>query len=131
MSLLLFGVYSASVKVPSITASKVVSSAPAVATVTYLTDGSGTYTDGTFDWYSTEIPNIGNQYEILAEINTPATVSFTGTIGSWLALSSARSWSLSVAAASAAGVLKISIRKLGEAQVVASGLVTFEAEVAS
>jgi hypothetical protein len=119
--------------VPSLTisASSAAGSPTVTAQVTFATDG--TYTDGdSGNWYLPTTPNIGNSYEIKLDITSSnlsggATI---GTYGSWLALSSDRTFgvlrsSSSPGTNSVSGNLSI---RIGGVTVV-TGTFSFDAEI--
>ena len=83
----------------------------------------GTYADGG-DWL---LPKSGMAlYEVKATLNSGALT--TGTTGSWLALSSTRTWTVSTALGAAQAVLTIEIRRIGSSLVLATITVTLDAE---
>jgi hypothetical protein len=114
-----------------VAASSAAASPTVTAQVTFATDG--TYTDGdSGNWYLPTTPNIGNSYEIKLDITSSflsggATV---GTYGSWLALSSDRTFgvlrsSSSPGTNSVSGNLSI---RIGGVTVV-TGTFSFDAEI--
>jgi hypothetical protein len=128
MSLLLASSSAPAVKVLPIEMEKI-SVSPATATITFARNGSVTYTGGTYNWFTTTLLNVGDSYEINAEISTVPETSFIGTIGSWEPLTSSVSWTLTKAAGADTGSLLISIRKAGEATIMSTGLTVFIVEV--
>lgn len=129
MSLLLAGISAPAVKVQTMTVSDIALAMTAKANITFTSNGVANYTDGSYNWYTAPLLNIGASYEIYAEVSSAPSGSFVGTLGSWLSLSTSRSWYLSTAAGDDTGSLQISIRKTGVAQVLATGIVTFSVEV--
>lgn len=119
--------------VPSlaISASSAAGSPTVTAQVTFATDG--TYTDGdSGNWYLPTTPNIGNSYEIKLDITSSALGGggTIGTYGSWLALSSDRTFgvlrsSSSPGSTSVSGNLSI---RTGGVTVV-TGTFSFDAEI--
>jgi hypothetical protein len=119
--------------VPSLTisASSAAGSPTVTAQVTFATDG--TYTDGdSGNWYLPTTPNIGNLYDIKLDITSSALGggATIGTYGSWLALSSDRTFgvlrsSSSPGANSVSGNLSI---RTGGVTVV-TGTFSFDAEI--
>jgi hypothetical protein len=115
----------------SVSASSSAPSPTVTAQVTFATDG--TYVDGdSGNWYLPTTPNIGNSYEIKLDITSSvlgggATI---GTYGTWLALSSDRTFgvlrsSSSLGTNSVSG--NISIRTGGTT--VVTGTFSFDAEI--
>ena len=80
-------------------------------------------------WYLPVVSNIGNDFEILAEeVGGPA--GFTGTFGTWLAISESRTWSLTQSGAGIkAGQINFSLRRSGETAVIITKLCDWFAEV--
>ena len=128
MSLLLASASAPAVKVLPVGMVEV-SASPATATITFARDGSVTYTGGAYNWFTTTLLNVGDSYEISAEISTVPETSFVGTIGSWEPLTSSVSWTLTKAAGVDTGSLLISIRKAGETTIMSTGLTVFIVEV--
>lgn len=106
-----------------------ISTTPATATITFGRSGVVTYNFGTYNWYTTYVLNVGDQYEILAEVSTVPSSSFIGTTNVWIPMTSDRSWTLTKASGTDVGSLLVSIRKVGEPQVMSAGLVVFIVEV--
>ena len=106
----------------------------ASATLNFNTNGTITLTaTGTptgslpSDWYLPTTTSIGNSYWVRAQLNSGPAV--TGTVGSWLALTSARSWTQSASGGNTnTSVLFMEISSSATGTpVVASGLITVEA----
>ena len=95
-----------------------------VARITVTTGGGGTVDVG--DWI-TPISAAGANYEVRATVNSGSLTS--GTTGSWLALSSTRTWTLTqTTVASSACELLIEIRNTSTTIVMDSSTVTLQAE---
>jgi hypothetical protein len=78
-------------------------------------------------WYTPTTTSIGNSYWVRATLNSGTAV--TGTVGSWLALTAARSWTQSASGGNTVtSVLSIDISSSATGTpVVATGLITLEA----
>lgn len=130
MSLLLAAKGRAAVSVPNAAATAAGASSPQTAFVSFNSNGNITRSeDAPLRWYDVITTGIGNDFEIYAELITGS--GFTGAVfGAWLSLGANRIWELNrVASGSATGEIKFSIRRLGETNVIASGNITFLAEV--
>jgi hypothetical protein len=129
MSLLLSGVAAQAVTVKNLTLDAADSSAPVTADITFGTNGVVSHTGGSYNWFVAPLLNVGNDYEIYAEVTATPLGSFFGTLGAWLPLTSAQAWSLTIMSGNTSGTLQISIRKAGSALVLATGSTVFNAEV--
>ena len=90
---------------------------------------NGTTTNGTNQWWTKgSVSGLGASYECRATLNSGSALS-SGTVGSWLALSSTRSWTQS--RSSSTGVttsnLTIEIRDVATSTVLASVTVVLQA----
>lgn len=130
MSLLLVSTARKAVNVQPVTALATGSSSPQTANIVFKTDGSVLYSGGAYNWFSVVTLNVGNDYEIFAEVSgTPPTNPFTGTLNTWLALTDQKVWALSANSGSDIGWLLIKIRKAGESVVMSEAITTFAVEV--
>ena len=120
--------------VPSLTISASSSAASPTVTAQVAFNSDGTYSDGdSGNWYLPTTPNIGNSYDIKLDITSSvlgggATI---GTYGTWLALSSARTFGVLRSSStpgnnSVSGNLSI---RTGGVTVV-TGTFSFDAEIA-
>lgn len=108
----------------------------ASAGISFASDGTISYnagnsTPGVFAWATPTSGGIGNSYWILATLNSGLTPNGGGSaaVGSWLPLSSNRSWSQVVTGTGARTCeLAISISADGGATTLASGSITINAE---
>jgi hypothetical protein len=129
VSLLLTNVGRSAINIPAVTASESGSVTPVEAFINFATNGVATYSGGQFVWFSAIALNVGDDYEIKAEINEAPEGAFDGAVDTWLAMTSAREWSLSSNSGINVGSLLISIRKAGETTVMRSGIISFNVAV--
>lgn len=129
MSLLLAAKGRAAVSVPNAAANATGASSPQTAFVSFNSNGNITRSQGApLRWYDVITAGIGNDFEIYAELITGT--GFTGEVfDTWISLGTNRLWQLEVVSGSATGEIKFSIRRLGETDAIASGNITFLAEV--
>lgn len=102
---------------------------PADASVTYEVNSDGTVTPPvTQNWWRAGVtPGIGSGYEVRATLQSGTTPS--GTLGSWLALSSSRAWTLTrTSQGTNTAELLVEIRATS-GTVLASAVITLQATV--
>lgn len=92
------------------------------ATITFSSDGyaSGTAdTSGSFSnsWFTPPATNIGTSYEIQCTSSGDGPISGAAT-GSWISLSTGRSWSITTATLEKFGILEVEIRDTATSTVV-------------
>lgn len=88
--------------------------------------GSGTNTVNGDDWYTPITSGVGSGYSVRVTKTAGAT-NPSGTLGSWLVLSSTRTWTLTSTFGVKSCTLLVEIRQ-GTGAVIASGTVTLTAE---
>ena len=120
--------------VPSLSVSASSTAASPTVTAQVAFNSNGTYSDGdSGNWYLPTTPNIGNSYDIKLDITSSALTggATVGPYGSWLALSSNRTFGV-LRSSSSAGTNSVSgnlsIRTGGVT--VVTGTFSFDAEIA-
>jgi hypothetical protein len=102
---------------------------PAVASISFLRtgllDGSGNISYPTGAWIVPADATIGDDYEIEFSLvlgDTP-----TGTLDTWLALTSTRTITLSASSGEKASTIRVRIRQASDSEIVATGNMTLSA----
>lgn len=98
------------------------------SSVNFQTNGSITHSNGSTSWGSPNATGLGNGYEIFAtNAGSSGTItSSAGTFGSWLPLSTIRSWSISTSSSTSVNGtrnIQFQIRPVG-GSVIATGTIT-------
>ena len=131
MSILLASKGRAAVQVPNVTASAIGPASPQIAQVTFNPNGALVYGVDNALWFAVITPGIGNDFEVFAV--APGGSGWGGdSFDTWLSLGSMRQWTLTQSSVGfVSEQVEFRIRRSGDSTVIASGIITFYAEVSA